>query len=127
MNICLNDNIFQVLSEVLTSEKKEGYVIGGYVRDCILKRDHPGKDIDILVIGNGINIARKVARKLGKGIKVSVFKNFGTAMFKAGDYGLNLSVPGKSRITVIRGNPLLRTAPWMMTRKEEISPSMPWR
>ena len=86
MNICLNDSIFQTLSEVLAAEKKEGYVIGGYVRDCILKRDHPGKDIDILVIGSGIDIARKAARKFGKGIKVSVFKNFGTAMFKAGDY-----------------------------------------
>ena len=86
MNICLNDHIFQTLSEVLASEKKEGYVIGGYVRDYILKREHRGKDIDILVIGNGIDIARKCARKLGKGIKVSVFKNFGTAMFRAGEY-----------------------------------------
>jgi poly(A) polymerase len=85
MKICLNDNIFRTLSEVLAEEQKEGYVIGGYVRDCILKRDNPGKDIDILVIGSGIDIARKVARKLGKGIKVSVFKNFGTAMFKTGD------------------------------------------
>jgi poly(A) polymerase len=86
MNICLNDHIFQTLAEVLASEKKEGYVIGGYVRDYILKREHRGKDIDILVIGNGIDIARKCARKLGKGIKVSVFKNFGTAMFRAGEY-----------------------------------------
>jgi len=86
MNICLNDTIFTVLSEVLASEKKDGYVIGGYVRDCILKREHAGKDIDILIIGNGIEIARKVSAKLGKGIKVAVFRNFGTAMFKAGDY-----------------------------------------
>jgi poly(A) polymerase len=86
MKICLNDNIFQILSDVLASEEINGYVIGGYVRDCILKREHAGKDIDILVIGNGIDIARKVAGKLGKGIRVSVFKNFGTAMFKTGDY-----------------------------------------
>ena len=86
MNICLNDKIFETLSEVISSEEREAYVIGGYVRDCLLKRDHQYKDIDILVIGSGIEIAKKAARKLGKGVKVSVFKNFGTAMLKSGDY-----------------------------------------
>ena len=86
MNICLNDNIFKILSEVVTAEKVRAYVIGGYVRDSILKRDHPDKDIDIVVIGSGIEIARKVAKKIGTGVKVSVFKNFGTAMFRFEDY-----------------------------------------
>jgi poly(A) polymerase len=86
MNICLNDKIFNVLSGVVTSENVKAYVIGGWVRDCILKRDHPDKDIDIVVIGSGIEIARKVARKINPGIKVSVFKNFGTAMFKNEEY-----------------------------------------
>ena len=86
MRICLNDNIFNVLSEVVTAENIKAYVIGGWVRDCMLKRDHPEKDIDIVIIGNGIEIARKCARQLGHGIKVSVFKNFGTAMFRWGDY-----------------------------------------
>jgi poly(A) polymerase len=85
MNICLNDNIFDLLSEVLSSEGKEGYVIGGYVRDCILERKNTGKDIDILVIGSGIDIARKTAKRVGKGVKVTVFRNFGTAMFKTGE------------------------------------------
>ena len=86
MNICLTDNIFKIISEVVTAEKVRTYVIGGCVRDCILKRDHPEKDIDIVVIGSGIEMARKVARKIGPGIKVSVFKNFGTAMFSFGEY-----------------------------------------
>ncbi len=86
MNICLNDKIFEMLSDVVTSEKTEAYVIGGWVRDCILKRNHADKDIDIVVIGNGISIARKAAKKINPGIKVSVFKNFGTAMFRSGDY-----------------------------------------
>ena len=86
MNICLNDKIFTVLSEVVTAEKVRAYVIGGYVRDTILKRDHPGKDIDIVVLGSGIEIARKAAKKISPGSKVSVFKNFGTAMFKFEDY-----------------------------------------
>lgn len=86
MNICLNDKIFETLSSVVDSEMIEAYVIGGWVRDSILNREHPDKDIDIVVVGSGIEIARKAAQKFGKGIKVTVFKNFGTAMFRTGDY-----------------------------------------
>jgi poly(A) polymerase len=83
MNICLNDKIFKALSDVITTEKVEAYVIGGWVRDCLLKRNHPEKDIDILVIGNGIDIAKKAAKKISPHSKVSIFKNFGTAMFRS--------------------------------------------
>ncbi|MCE5348060.1 MAG: CCA tRNA nucleotidyltransferase [Bacteroidales bacterium] len=86
MNICLNDKIFNILSSVVTSENVRAYVIGGWVRDCLLKRDHPDKDIDIVVIGNGIEFAKKAARKIKPGTKVSVFKTFGTAMFKSEGY-----------------------------------------
>ncbi len=78
MQNCLNLNIFKIISSVLVSENIKAYVIGGYVRDDILNRK--SKDIDIVVIGSGIEIAKKVAKKLGENIKVSVFKNFGTAM-----------------------------------------------
>lgn len=88
MNICLNDNIFRMLSEIIETEGIKAWVIGGYVRDYLLDRDHADKDIDIVVVGNGIEISRKVARKLGPGIKVSVFKNFGTAMFRFEDYDI---------------------------------------
>ena len=81
MSICLSYKIFKIVSEVLASANVEGYVIGGYVRDHLLNRHNPEKDIDIVVIGSGIEIARKAARKLGPGIKVAVFRNFGTAMF----------------------------------------------
>jgi poly(A) polymerase len=86
MNICLNDKIFETLSSVVTAENVQAYVIGGWVRDCLLKREHPDKDIDIVVIGSGIEIAQKAAKKIHPGIKVSVFKNFGTAMFRSGEY-----------------------------------------
>ena len=86
MNICLNDKIFETLSSIVTSEKVQAYVIGGWVRDCILKREHTDKDIDIVVIGSGIEIAHKAARKINPRIKVSVFKNFGTAMFRSHEY-----------------------------------------
>jgi poly(A) polymerase len=86
MSICLNDKVFKDLSDVISAENVKAWVIGGYVRDCLLKRDHPDKDIDIVVIGNGIGIARKAAKKLGSTTGVSVFRNFGTAMFRYGDY-----------------------------------------
>jgi len=86
MNICLNDNIFSILSDVVTSENVRAWVIGGYVRDCLLGREHPDKDIDIVVVGNGIDIARKAAKKISPRIKVAVYRNFGTAMFRYGDY-----------------------------------------
>ncbi|NLJ44454.1 MAG: HD domain-containing protein [Bacteroidales bacterium] len=86
MNICLNDNIFNILSDVVTSENVRAWVIGGYVRDCLLGREHPDKDIDIVVVGNGIDIARKSAKKISPHIKVAVYRNFGTAMFRYGDY-----------------------------------------
>jgi poly(A) polymerase len=88
MEMCLYDKIFDKLSEVITAENVEAYVIGGYVRDCLLKRDHQDKDIDIVVIGSGIAIARKIAKKLGPNINVTVYKNFGTAMFRYLDYEL---------------------------------------
>jgi poly(A) polymerase len=86
MKKCLDDDIFKLLSDVITEENIEAYVIGGWVRDCLLKRDHPDKDIDIVVIGNGISIARKVARRIDSRIKVCTFKTFGTAMFRHNDY-----------------------------------------
>ncbi len=86
MNICLDDKIFKTLSGVITSENVQAYVIGGWVRDCLLHRTHSDKDIDIVVIGSGIDLARKAARKMGPGIKVNVFRNFGTAMFRSNEY-----------------------------------------
>lgn len=69
--------IFRIISEIIDEKQVSGYVIGGYVRDLLLKR--PSKDIDILIIGSGIEIAQETAKRIGK-VKVSVFKNFGTAM-----------------------------------------------
>ena len=88
MKICLEDKIFKIISEVACNENVEAFVIGGWVRDLLLNRNNDEKDIDILVVGNGIDFAGKVAARIDKGIKVAVFKNFGTAMFRAYDYEL---------------------------------------
>lgn len=74
----LSHPVFKVASEIVTSEGLEAYVIGGYVRDLILER--PSKDIDIVVVGNGMDLAEKCAKKL-RVKKVSLFKRFGTAQF----------------------------------------------
>ena len=76
----LQHTIFNVISEIADQLNQETYVIGGYVRDLILKRSSP--DIDIVTIGSGIHLAEKIAKRLGPNIQVSVFKNFGTAMLK---------------------------------------------
>lgn len=78
----LKHPIFSIISKIVTTENLESYVIGGFVRDLFLNRE--SKDIDIVVIGSGIDLAQKVA-KAAKISKVSVFKNFGTAMLKYKD------------------------------------------
>lgn len=75
----LQHPIFAILSEIVTKENLESYVIGGFVRDLFLERE--SKDIDVVVVGSGIELAKKVAKRAGN-VKVSIFKNFGTAMLK---------------------------------------------
>lgn len=82
MHILLDDPVFSIISRVLDSEGTRGYAIGGYIRDKLLDISSAGKDIDILVIGDGIDIAGKVAAACGRNRKVTVFKNYGTAMFR---------------------------------------------
>ena len=77
---------FQIASEAADELGLEAYVIGGYVRDIYLNR--PSKDIDIVAVGSGIELAKLVAKKLGRGAHLSVFKNFGTAQVKCGDLEL---------------------------------------
>ncbi len=79
----LQDKIFTLISEAADELQQECYVIGGYVRDIFLKR--PSKDIDVVVVGSGIELAQRVADKLGKYSKLTVFKNFGTAQVKLND------------------------------------------
>lgn len=83
MHIFKNNKIFQIISDIVTNDNKQAFVIGGYVRDLFLGR--PSKDIDIVVVGSGIELAKKVASALGKNIRVNVFKRFGTAMLRYKD------------------------------------------
>src|SRR5690606_28847846 len=78
----LNHPVFKVVSQVVSENNLQAYVIGGYVRDLLLER--PSKDIDIVVIGNGLDLAEKSAKIL-RVKKVNYFKNFGTAQFNYKD------------------------------------------
>ena len=76
----LSAPIFQQLSATVDALGVEAYIVGGYVRDLLLER--PSKDVDIVVVGSGIEVAQAFARRLGKGAHCSVFRNFGTAQVK---------------------------------------------
>lgn len=85
----LKDPIFRVIAKAAQSLHVQSYVIGGYVRDYLLVRK-PQKqmDIDIVVLGSGIELAQEVAKLLPGKPKISVFKNFGTAMIKSSGWEL---------------------------------------
>ncbi len=78
----LQHPVFKVVSQIVTENNLEAYVIGGFVRDLLLER--PSKDIDIVVIGSGLDLAQKSGEKL-RVKKVTLFKKYGTAHFRYKD------------------------------------------
>lgn len=78
MRAPLRSRIFKIISEEAELNNVRAFVIGGYVRDFLLKR--PSTDVDIVVEGSGLELAENVAKKLSVG--VTQFKKFGTAMFR---------------------------------------------
>ncbi len=73
-------DIFKQISATADELGLECYVVGGYVRDLFLQRH--SEDIDVVVVGSGIAMAKALGKRLGRGANVSVFKNFGTAQVK---------------------------------------------
>jgi tRNA nucleotidyltransferase (CCA-adding enzyme) len=80
----LNHTIFKVISEASKDLNLDAYVIGGFVRDFLLNRGSH-KDIDIVAIGSGIELAKAVSKKLPDQPKVQIFKTYGTAMLRFED------------------------------------------
>ena len=76
----LDQEIFHQISAAADQLGVECYVVGGYVRDIFLER--PSNDIDVVVVGSGISVAKELKRMLGRKAHLSVFKNFGTAQVK---------------------------------------------
>jgi poly(A) polymerase len=78
----ITHKVFKQIGEVSDLQGHETYIVGGFVRDLLLGRNRPLSDVDIVTVGSGIELATKVAASLRPGLKVSVFHNFGTAMFR---------------------------------------------
>ena len=79
----LDKEIFHLISQVADGLGVECYVVGGYVRDIFLER--PSNDIDVVVVGSGIQVASALKQRLGRKAHLSVFRNFGTAQVKFRD------------------------------------------
>ncbi len=82
--------IFRLIGEVADSMNRPCFVIGGYVRDIFLSR--PSKDIDVVTLGSGIELAEALAARLGKRAHLSVFRNFGTAQVKYHSRGESIEI-----------------------------------
>lgn len=78
------NKVFEIIQQAAGELNVPAFVIGGFVRDLLLKR--PCKDIDVVCVGNGIALAKKVGELSGESQKISIFKNFGTAMLRFGEY-----------------------------------------
>lgn len=98
--------IFKVIGSVADENNLQTFVIGGYVRDIFLNR--PSKDIDVVVIGDGILLAEKVAEKL-KSKKLSIFKTFGTAMIMYRDIEVQFVGARKESYLPESRNPLVES------------------
>ena len=76
----IDDEVFAKITETADEKGCECYLVGGYVRDLFLER--PTNDIDVVVVGSGIEMAEALTQKLGRGAHLAVFRNFGTAQVK---------------------------------------------
>jgi len=102
----LEHTIFKVISKSAKELYLESYVIGGFVRDYILKRG-THKDIDIVAIGSGIKLAKQVSKNLPNNPKVQVFKTYGTAMLKFEDLEIEFVGARKESYSEDSRNPVV--------------------
>ena len=100
----LQHPLFKIISKSAKELGLDSYVIGGFVRDFILKRGD-AKDIDIVAIGDGIKLAKQVAKQLPNKPKVQVFKTYGTAMLRYGDIEIEFVGARKESYTQDSRNP----------------------
>ena len=101
----LDTPIFRKISETADTLKMECYVVGGYVRDIFLER--PSTDIDVVVVGKGIEMARAFSKRLGRGAHLSVYANFGTAQVKYGSHEIEFVGARKESYSHDSRNPIV--------------------
>ncbi|WP_445457882.1 CCA tRNA nucleotidyltransferase [Flavobacterium sp. HNIBRBA15423] len=102
----LEHKIFTIISQAAQELELECYVIGGYVRDILLNRNHK-KDIDIVAVGSGIELALKVSKLIPNHPKVQVFKNYGTAMLRYNDMDIEFVGARKESYNRDSRNPIV--------------------
>ena len=102
----LQHTIFKIISESAKELQLDAYVIGGFVRDFILNRGSH-KDIDIVAIGSGIELAKQVSKNLPKNPKVQVFKTYGTAMLRFEDLEIEFVGARKESYSEDSRNPVV--------------------
>lgn len=120
----IENPVLRMVGETADQLGLECYVVGGWVRDLFLHR--PSDDIDVVVVGSGIALAEAVAKRLGKGTHLAVFKTYGTAQVKRG--GLELEFVGARKESYTRDsrNPIVEDGTLQEDQNNAISPSMQW-
>src|SRR6187402_606250 len=102
----LNNKIFEVICQASQELNVESYVIGGFVRDLLLNRNSK-KDIDIVAVGSGIELALKVSELLPKKPNVQIFKTYGTAMLRFEDTEIEFVGARKESYNLDSRNPIV--------------------
>ena len=103
----INDKLFNTISDCADQLELDCYVVGGFVRDYFINRE--SKDIDILVIGSGIEMAQSVSKQLKNTSKIKIFKTYGTAMLKYLDYEVEFVGARKESYSNNSRNPKVST------------------
>lgn len=102
----LQHSIFKIISQSAKELQLDAYVIGGFVRDFILKRSSH-KDIDIVAVGSGIELAKQVSKNLSTKPKVQIFKTYGTAMLQYDDIEIEFVGARKESYNENSRNPIV--------------------
>ena len=100
----LTDPIFKLLEESVYEIGLKSYIVGGFVRDLLINKLDT-KDIDIVVVGSGIELAKKVKNKLNKSSKIQIYKSYGTAMLKSKNLTLEFVGSRKESYSMKSRNP----------------------
>ena len=117
--------IFKLVSDSAKQLDIKAFVVGGFVRDLILKR--PSKDIDIVCVGSGVELAELVAKNSGKDeVFLSVFKNFGTAQLKIDDWEVEFVGARRESYQRDSRKPIVEDGTLEDDQNREILPLMPW-
>ena len=108
----LNLDIFKIISDASDDLKIDTYVVGGFVRDLIINKSVK-KDIDIMCVGSGIDLAKAVQEKINPKAKVSIFKRYGTAMVTFNDYQVEFVGSRKESYSNDSRNPSVEAGDFM--------------